>query len=76
MKKNSLCVVAGLFGLAHGSVAVAEGAQQLAAEQSARPLSAFFELDNNLTFGANILCLGAWGEDGMPVVLSHTIKSD
>ena len=31
MKKNSLCVVAALFGLAHASVAVAEGAQQLVA---------------------------------------------
>ena len=35
MKKNSLCVVAALFGLAHSSVVVAEGAEQLAAEQSA-----------------------------------------
>ena len=61
MKKNSLCVVAALSGLAHASVVVAEGAQQLAAEQSARPLSAFFGLDNNLPFGANVLCLGAWG---------------
>ena len=41
MKKNSLCVAAALFGLAHASVVVVEGAQQLAAEQSARPLSAF-----------------------------------
>ena len=39
IKKNSLCVAAVLFGLAHPSVVVAEGAQQLAAEQSARPLS-------------------------------------
>ena len=49
-----------LFGLAHASIVVAEGAQQLAAEQTARPLSAFFGLDNNLPFGANVLCLGAW----------------
>jgi len=46
MKKNSLFVAAVLFGLANASVVVAEGAQQLAAEQSARPLSAFFGLDN------------------------------
>ena len=76
MKKNSLCVAAVLFGLVHASIIVAEGALQLAAEQSARPLSAFFGLDNKLPFGANVLCLGAGGEDGMPVVLSHTINSD
>ncbi len=39
-------------------------------------LSAFFGLDNDLPFGANRLCLGASGEDGMPVVLSHTIDPD
>ena len=76
MKKNSLCVVAALFGLAHSSVVVAEGAQQLAEQQSARPLSAFFGLDNKLPFGANVLRLGASGEDGMPVVLSHTVNPD
>ncbi len=76
MKKISLCIAAALFGLAHVSFVVAEGTQQLSAEQSARPLSAFFGLDNKLPFGANVLCLGAGGEDGMPVVLSHTIKPD
>ena len=76
MKKISLCITAALFGLAHVSFVVAEGTQQLSAEQSARPLSAFFGLDNKLPFGANVLCLGAGGEDGMPVVLSHTIKPD
>ena len=73
MKKNSFCVAVALFGLVHTSVVVAEDAQQLAAEQSARPLSAFFGLDNNLPFGANVLCLGAGGEDGMPVVLSLSL---
>ena len=58
MKKNSLFVAAALFGLAYSSFVVAEGAQQLSAEQSARPLSAFFGLDNKLPFGANVLCLG------------------
>ena len=76
MKMKSLCVAAALFGLAHAPFVAAEGAQQLSAEQSARPLSAFFGLDNKLPFGANVLCLGAGGEDGMPVVLSHTIKPD
>ena len=35
-----------------------------------------FLLDNKLPFGANVLCLGASGEDGMPVVLSHTVNPD
>ena len=52
MRNNNLCVAAALFGLAHASVVFAEGAQQLAVEQSARPLSAFFGLDNN-----HFLCL-------------------
>lgn len=39
-------------------------------------LSAFFGLDNNLPFRANVLCLGASGKDGMPVVLSHTIDPE
>ena len=68
MKKNRLCIAAALFGLAHASVVVAGGTQQLAAEQSARPLSAFFGLDNNLPFGANVLCLGVWGEDVKPAL--------
>ena len=76
MKKNSFCLAVALFGLAHASVILAESAQRLSAEQSVRPLSAFFGLDNKLPFGANILCLGAGGEDGMPVVLSHTINPD
>ena len=41
MKRIVCALVAALFGLGHASVVV-EGAQQLAAEQSARPLSAFF----------------------------------
>jgi hypothetical protein len=40
-------------------------------DQQARLLSAFFGLDNGLPFGANRLCLGASGKDGMPVVLSR-----
>ena len=59
MKKNILCVAVALVGLAHASIVVAEGAQQLAAEQSARPLSAFFGLDNKMPFAANLVCLGA-----------------
>ena len=44
--------------------------------QPARLLSAFFGLDNGLPFGANLFCLGASGQDGMPVVLSHTIDPE
>jgi hypothetical protein len=39
-------------------------------------LSAFFGLDNALPFAVNLLCFGASGDDGMPVVLSHRISSD
>lgn len=38
-----------------------------------RLLSAFFGLDDSLPLRANRLCPGAAGQDGMPVVLSHTI---
>ena len=52
--------------------------QALASESQARELqpgllSAFFGLDNSLPFAANMLCLGASGKDGMPVIFSHTI---
>lgn len=47
-----------------------------AADQQARLLSAFFGLDNGLPFGANRICLGASGQDGMPVVLSHTVDPE
>ena len=76
MKKNILCVAVALVGLAHASIVVAEGAQQLAAEQSARLLSAFFGLDNKMPFAVNLVCIGAWDKDGMPVVFSHTVNPD
>ena len=41
----------------------------------ARLLSAFFGLDNDLPFRAHMLCLGAAGKDGMPVVSSHTLDA-
>lgn len=47
-----------------------------ASDPPARLLSAFFGLDNTLPFGANRLCLGASGKDGMPVVLSHTVDPE
>ena len=42
----------------------------------ARLLSAFFGLDNKLPLRSNLLCLGASGQDGMPVVFSHTLNSE
>ena len=39
-------------------------------------LSAFFGLDDSLPFIANLLCLGAWDKDGIPVVFSHTVNPD
>ena len=76
MKTNSLSVVLAVLGLVYLPNVAAETAQSVAAEQSARPLSAFFGLDNKLPFGANVLCLGASGEDGMPVVFSDTIDPE
>ena len=31
-------------------------------------------MDNALPFRANRVCLGAWGKDGMPVIMSHTLN--
>ena len=76
MKTNSLSVVLAVLSLVYLPNVAAETAESVAAEQSARPLSAFFGLDNKLPFGANVLCLGASGEDGMPVVFSHTVNPD
>ena len=42
----------------------------------ARLLSAFYGLDNGLGAGINRICPGASGQDGMPVVLSHTIDPE
>ena len=39
-------------------------------------LSAFFGLDNAMPFAVNLLCLGAAGDHGMPVALSHRFSSD
>ena len=39
-------------------------------------LSAFFGLDNGLSARVNAICPGAAGEDGMPVVFSHTVAVD
>ena len=39
-------------------------------------LSAFFGLDNAMPFAVNLLCLGAAGDNGIPVALSHRFSSD
>ena len=49
---------------------------QAANGETARPLSAFFGLDNALPGVANALCQGASGQDGMPIVLSHTVDAE
>ena len=41
--------------------------------QSAEILSAFFGLDNGFPPWANLICRGAAGADGMPVIFSHEI---
>ena len=42
-------------------------------DHPSRLLSAFFGLDDSLPFRANILCLGAWQKDGMPVIFPQTL---
>ena len=49
---------------------------QAANGQSARLMSAFFGLDNGLPVLANRICQGASGQDGMPIVLSHTVDAE
>ena len=49
---------------------------QAASGKPARLLSAFFGLDNALPARANRICRGAAGQDGMPLVLSHTVDAD
>ena len=73
------CLEAPRYVVAAGLAAICLApapAAQAADDQAARPLSAFFGLDNDLPFGANVLCLGASGKDGMPVVLSHTVDPE
>jgi len=48
----------------------ASGAPKTADGKSAALLSAFFGLDNGLFQVANLICNGAAGQDGMPVIVS------
>ncbi len=72
----ALCLWLAGSGLGITNQALAEPVLPGPQPQPARLLSAFFGLDNALPFGANLICLGASGKDGMPVVLSHTIDAD
>ncbi len=45
-------------------------------DPTARLLSAFFGLDNGLGVGVNRICPGGSGQDGMPIVLSHTVDAE
>ena len=51
----------------------ASGAPKTADGKSAALLSAFFGLDNGLFQVANLICNGAAGQDGMPVIVSAEI---
>lgn len=72
-----------LFLLTHGIADVrsreqadttaAKGLPREAGGQSANLLSAFFGLDNTLPFRANMICGGAQGLDGMPVIFSTEV---
>ena len=72
MKATLYVIAVGLAAIGLAPAPVAQGANG----QTARPLSAFFGLDNDLPFGANRLCPGASGKDGLPVVLSHTVDAE
>ena len=62
--------------LVAGVLAATMPVAQSANAEMARPLSAFFGLDNALPGMANLLCPGAAGQDGMPIVLSHTVDAE
>lgn len=76
MNERSLLTAAMAAGVLAATVAGGGAAAQAANGETARPLSAFFGLDNALPAGANLLCQGAAGKDGMPVVLSRTVDAE
>ena len=77
MNDRSLLIAAMAAGVLAAAVAVGGAAVAQAANgETARPLSAFFGLDNRLPAGVNLLCQGAAGQDGMPVVLSQTVDAE
>ena len=77
MNDRSSLIAAMAAGVLAAAVAGSGAAvAQDANGETARPLSAFFGLDNALPAGANLLCQGAAGQDGMPVVLSRTVDAE
>ncbi len=76
MNDRSWLMAAITAGVLAAAVAGGGAAAQDANGETARPVSAFFGLDNALPAGANLLCQGAAGQDGMPVVLSHTVDAE
>ena len=62
-----------LLAFAVPSWAAAKASHVSANDHPSRLLSAFFGLDDSLPFRANILCLGAWQKDGMPVIFPQTL---
>lgn len=73
--RHTWIVLALMSGLAGTNPMLAVAEADVAGEPAAL-LSAFFGLDNDLPFLANMLCLGASGLDGMPVVLSRTVDPE
>ena len=76
MDHRSLLTAAMVAGVLASAAAVGGAAAQEAPRtELGAPLSAFFGLDNGLPVGANRICQGAAGQDGMPVVLSQTVDA-
>ena len=76
MDHRSLLTAAMAAGVLASAAAVGGAAAQEASRiELGAPLSAFFGLDNGLPVGANRICQGAAGQDGMPVVLSQTVDA-
>lgn len=80
---NSLrtaCVALALVAVSPTPEALGAGPAAMPAQPGTdgqpRLLSAFFGLDSSLPARANLLCPGAAGKDGMPVVLSRTVDPE
>ncbi len=71
-----VAIVFGVLGSLFVPMAVSSAFGLSSAEREPQLLSAFFGLDDNLPVGANVLCQGGAGQDGMPVVLLHTVDAE
>lgn len=65
--------VADVSSRQQADITPAKGLPREAGGQSANLLSAFFGLDNTLPLRANMICQGARGLDGMPVIFSTEV---